>query len=228
MLAAFSYRGASSCCSRRPLATLFLSSSSEKHITKRTTNYDEDNMKHHNFNYYQSPPPTYYHTTITSRQFSSSSFSALPPDEEMKEKLRVGSLTPYQKEMELRQLDSEVARLQTLRGINTGELYTFRGQFKMLARDYGMGFMAWYWTVWCVTAGLSYAAIEVGGVDPLLVAAKVETFMGWETASISGRVDPTLGHIGLALAVNECLEPLRLPLVVVTTKPMVDFISGKR
>ena len=41
-------------------------------------------------------------------------------------------------------------------------------------------------------------------------------------------MDPTLGHIGLALAVNECLEPLRLPLVVLTTKPMVDFISGKR
>jgi hypothetical protein len=167
MLAAFSYRGALSCHSRRPLATLFLSSSSEKHITDRTTNYDEDNTKHQNYqssssSSSQSSPPYYHTTIIISRQFSSSSsFSALPPDEEMKEKLRVLSLTPYQKEMELRQLDSELARLQTLRGINTGELYTFRGQFKMLARDYGMGFMSWYWTVWCVTAGLSYAAIEV-------------------------------------------------------------------
>ncbi len=46
---------------------------------------------------------------------SSSSFSALPPDEEENEKARVASLTPYQKEMELRRLDSEIARLQTLR-----------------------------------------------------------------------------------------------------------------
>jgi len=50
--------------------------------------------------------------------------------------------TPYQKEIELRELDSEIARLQTLRGINTGELYTMRGKFKALTRDYGIGFMA--------------------------------------------------------------------------------------
>lgn len=43
------------------------------------------------------------------------SFSSLPPLEEEKEKSRVASLTPYQKEMELRQLDSEISRLQSLR-----------------------------------------------------------------------------------------------------------------
>lgn len=154
-----------------------------------------------------------------------SSFSALPPDEERTEKTRVGSLTPYQREMELRNLDSELARLQTLRGINTGELYTFRGKFKMLSRDYGVGFMAWYWTVWFSTAGLSYAAIELGGVDPMMVAAKIENFMGWEAAYLSGKLDPTLGRIGLVVAVNECLEPLRLPFVVVTTKPVVNFFA---
>ena len=158
---------------------------------------------------------------------ASSSFSALPPDEEQAEKERVASLSQYQKEMELRQLDSELARLQTLRGINTGELYTLRGKFKMLSRDYGMGFLAWYWTVWFATAGISYAAIEVGGVDPLMVAAKVESFLGWERDAIAGKLDPTLGQIGLVVAVNECLEPLRLPLVVMTTKPVVNFFTKR-
>lgn len=156
---------------------------------------------------------------------SSSSFSALPPDEEEKEKSRVESLSPYQKEMELRELDTKLARLQTLRAINTGELYTMRGKFKMLSRDYGMGFLAWYWTVWFATAGLSYAAIELGGVDPFMVAGKVENLIGLEPMSISGRIDPTIGKIGLVVAVNECLEPLRLPFVVVTTKPVVNFFS---
>jgi len=95
----------------------------------------------------------------------------------------------------------------------------------MLSRDYGMGFLAWYWAVWFSTAGLSYAAIELGGVDPLMVAAKIETLVGWEPMSISGKLDPTLGQIGLVVAVNECLEPLRLPFVVVTTKPVVNFFS---
>ena len=158
---------------------------------------------------------------------SSSSFSALPPEEEQAEKERVAALTPYQKEIELRKLDNELARLQTLRGINTGELYTLRGKFKMLSRDYGMGFLAWYWTVWFATAGISYAAIEVGGVDPMIVAAKVENFLGWEPNAIAGKLDPTLGQIGLVIAVNECLEPLRLPLVVMTTKPVVNFFSKR-
>jgi len=127
--------------------------------------------------------------------------------------------------MELRKYDTELARLQTLRAINTGELYTFRGKFKMLSRDYGMGFLAWYWSVWFATAGLSYAAIEFGGVDPLMVAAKIETFMNWEPEYLSGRLDPTIGQIGLVIAMNECLEPLRLPFVVVTTKPVVNFFS---
>jgi hypothetical protein len=52
-------------------------------------------------------------------------------------------MSKYQKEIGLRALDKELARLNTLRGINTGELYTFRGKFKALARDYGVAFMAW-------------------------------------------------------------------------------------
>eukprot|EP00585_Thalassiosira_rotula_P001217 CAMPEP_0196161802 /NCGR_PEP_ID=MMETSP0910-20130528/47517_1 /TAXON_ID=49265 /ORGANISM="Thalassiosira rotula, Strain GSO102" /LENGTH=130 /DNA_ID=CAMNT_0041426747 /DNA_START=480 /DNA_END=872 /DNA_ORIENTATION=+ len=129
--------------------------------------------------------------------------------------------------MELRTLDSDLARLQTLRAINTGELYTLRGKFKMLSRDYGMGFLAWYWTVWFATAGLSYAAIGLGGVDPMMVAAKIETFMSWEPMYLQNKLDPTLGEIGLVIAVNECLEPLRLPFVVVTTKPVVNFFTKR-
>ncbi len=112
-------------------------------------------------------------------------------------------------------------------GINTGELYTLRGKMKFLARDYGIGFMVWYWTVWFTTAGLTYAAMEVGGVDPVIVAGKVEAFLGWDAGALSGRLDPTLGKLGLTIAVNECLEPLRLPIVVLTTKPVVNLFSKR-
>lgn len=70
-------------------------------------------------------------------------FSVLSKEDEESEKKRVAGLSKYQKEIELRDLDKELARLNTLQGINTGELYTFRGKFKALARDYGMAFMAW-------------------------------------------------------------------------------------
>jgi hypothetical protein len=145
-------------------------------------------------------------------------------EEEQLEKARVDVLTDYQKEMELRQLDRSISRLNTLRGINTGELYTLRGKFKALARDYGVGFMVWYWCVWTTTACLTYGAIELGNVDAIALIGKIDNFTGYE---ISSKVDPTLGTIGLTIAINECLEPLRLPIVVLTTKPVVNFFTGK-
>ena len=151
-------------------------------------------------------------------------YSVLTPSEEEKEKTRVSSLTKYQKEMELRDLDKEIARLETLRGINSGELYTMRGKFKYLAKNYGMGFMVWYWTVWSSTALLTYGAIEVGGIDAMAMIAKLDGYTGYD---ISSKIDPTLGTIGLTIAVNELLEPVRLPFVVVTVKPVVETFSSK-
>jgi hypothetical protein len=151
-------------------------------------------------------------------------YSALSKDDEEAEKQRVAGLSDYEKEIELRDLDAKLAKLNTLRGINTGELYTLRGRFKFLARDYGIGFMMWYWTVWCSTAALTYASIEVLGVDAMALFARVD---GWTGYDISSKVDPTLGTIGLTIAVNELLEPLRLPIVVFSTKPVVDFFSQR-
>jgi hypothetical protein len=146
-------------------------------------------------------------------------------EEEEAEKKRVAGLSSVQKDQELRQLDRQLALLNMKRGINTGELYTLRGRFKELARDYGLPFMMWYWTVWFSTALLVYGAIEVGGIDALEILATVDKYMGW---SLSNHVDHTVGTIGLTIAVNELLEPVRLPLVVVTTKPVVDTLFPRK
>lgn len=151
-------------------------------------------------------------------------YSVLSKEEEEKEKARVAALSPYEREMELRALDAKISRLHTLRGINSGELYTMRGKFKFLAKEYGMGFMMWYWTVWTTTAILTYGSIELLDVDAIALLAKVD---GWTGYDISSKVDPTLGTIGLTIAVNELLEPLRLPIVVFTTKPVVDTFSRR-
>ena len=148
----------------------------------------------------------------------------LSPEEELAEKHRVESLTSFEKEMELRELDQNIALLNTYRGINTGELYTFRGKFKALARDYGIGFMAWYWTCWCGTLGLTYATIDIGGFDALPLIAKVDGLFGTNAAH---SIDPRLGNVAVSIAVNEILEPLRLPFVVMTTKPIVKLFNNR-
>lgn len=152
-------------------------------------------------------------------------FSVLSKEEEEQEKKRVEGLSKYQKEIELRALDKELARLNTLRGINTGELYTFRGKFKALARDYGVAFMAWYWAVWMSTAAMTYGAIEMGAIDAMALIAKADSYTGLDLAS---KVDPQLGAIGITLVFNEMLEPVRLPIVVLTTKPVVEKLYPKR
>ena len=148
-------------------------------------------------------------------------YTPMTKEEEEGEKQRVAGLSDVQKASELRDCDRQLAMLNMKRGINTGELYTLRGKFKALARDYGIPFMVWYWTVWFSTACMVYGGIELGGIDALELIGKLDTFTGW---TISEHVDSTVGTIGLTIAVNELLEPLRLPIVVLTTKPVVDSL----
>lgn len=149
-------------------------------------------------------------------------YSSLSKDEEEEEKKRVSLLSPSQKIGELKELDKEIARLNILRGINTGELYTARGKMKALARDYGLAFTAIWTGTWLFTGILTYGAIEIGGVDAIALIAKID---GWTGYNFSSKIDPTYGKIGVAIVVNELLEPLRLPLVISITKPIVDKFS---
>jgi len=89
-------------------------------------------------------------------------------------------------------------------------------------KNYGFPLFVYYWTLW-TTMGVSiYLLIDFGGFDAMSLLDKIDTYMGW---SLSQKVDPQLGKMGLALVVNECLEPVRLPFVVVTLKPVMDVVS---
>jgi hypothetical protein len=142
--------------------------------------------------------------------------------EEESEKQRVAGLTAFAKDQELRQLNRQIAKLEMLRGVNTGELYTWRGRYKELSRNYGMPLMLWYGTCWTTTAVMVYAAVEIFGVDAMSWIAAADSFTGFDLAS---KVDPDFGKAGLVLVVNEMLEPVRLPIVILTCKPVVDRIA---
>lgn len=148
-------------------------------------------------------------------------YTPMTEDEQEKEKKRVQGLSSFQKDQELRKLNREIAKLEMLKGINTGELYTWTGRYKALARDYGFPLVAWYWSIWGITFLGCYAGIELGGIDAMALVSKVDARLGWDIAS---RIDPSLGKIGLALVVNELIEPIRLPAVIMTVKPVMDQI----
>ena len=70
-------------------------------------------------------------------------------EEEEIEKARVSHLSAEEKDGELRDLNRQLARLEKLRGINTGEIYTWSGRYKALMRDYALPLFMWYWCCWC-------------------------------------------------------------------------------
>ena len=146
----------------------------------------------------------------------------MTPEEQEKEKARVHHLSPEEKEKELRQFNREISRLEMLRGINTGEISTWSGRYKTLMRDYGFPLFVYYWVIWTSTGAVTYLAIDLGGLDAMNVISYADSITGF---NLSSKVDPQLGKIGLALVVNEMMEPIRLPFVVATLKPVMDTIN---
>lgn len=149
-------------------------------------------------------------------------YSPMTKEEEDREKARVSHLSPEEKDKELRHLNREIAKLETLRGINTGELYTWSGRYKALVKNYALPLFIYYWTLWATMGGVVYLGIDFGGFDAISLLERVDSNLGW---SLSDKVDPQLGKMGVALILNECLEPVRLPFVVVTLKPVMDVVN---
>ena len=178
------------------------------------------NANFHHQNHLRVPPSHSHHHPQQQQQRRW--YTPMTPDEEAQEKVRVAGLSEFAKVQVLRQLNREIARLEMRRGINTGELYTWSGRYKVLARDYGMPLFAWYWACWVTTAVLCYGAVTIFNVDALSLLAQMDAKTGW---SLVDKVDPTWGKLGLVLILNEAMEPLRMPIVIVTVKPVMDRIA---
>lgn len=82
-----------------------------------------------------------------------------------------------------------------------------------------MPLVAWYWALWGVSFAGCFGAITVGGVDAMAIIAKADGMTGWDMTS---KIDPEIGKLGITLIVNECIEPLRLPVVIMSVKPVMD------
>jgi len=145
--------------------------------------------------------------------------------DEQEENFRVNALTPAEKAAELESLDAMIRSLQHRLGINNGDAYSWRGRFKNLSANYGLPFMVYWTSVWCATGVGCYAAMEYGGVEALPLIQHLDQLTGFDLAN---KIDPSLGNIAVAVAVNEMLEPIRLPFIVATTQPVVDSLMGKK
>ena len=70
-------------------------------------------------------------------------------------------MTAEERQSAIDTLDKEIKLLTRRRAILSGELYTLRGRFKAMGRDYGLPFMIWWTAVWLATGVGIYSAISV-------------------------------------------------------------------
>jgi hypothetical protein len=161
----------------------------------------------------------------------------LSPAQQAKERDRLSRLSPQRRERErvclersiadLYQLQDRLKRnisqLEFLRDMNTGAAYSWSERYKATAREYGMPLLVWYGAVWTTTALFCYGTISIFRIDTLRLLRSVDSRTGW---SLSRKINPTMGKVGMALIANELLEPIRLPAVLVTVKPVVDTLRS--
>eukprot|EP00427_Karlodinium_veneficum_P029641 CAMPEP_0169206486 /NCGR_PEP_ID=MMETSP1016-20121227/13067_1 /TAXON_ID=342587 /ORGANISM="Karlodinium micrum, Strain CCMP2283" /LENGTH=199 /DNA_ID=CAMNT_0009283683 /DNA_START=70 /DNA_END=667 /DNA_ORIENTATION=- len=101
-----------------------------------------------------------------------------------------------------------------------------KGTMMQLITEYGLPFAFWYCTCWASTWFGIYMLLESGVISwqdslrPLLEGFGLEYY--------TDRIDPSMGNVIIAFMVNELVEPLRFPFVLVTGKPVVKALRQWR
>jgi hypothetical protein len=84
----------------------------------------------------------------------------------------------------------------------------------------GMPFLAWWTGVWAVTGVGIYSGMELFGID---ILGMLQTALPSNNYIDFSKVDPKTGNVMTAVAINELIEPIRFPFVLLTAKPIIKW-----
>ena len=82
-------------------------------------------------------------------------------EEDRSEREEALAIPKEERDAQVAELDEQIKALTRRRAVLTGELYTLRGKFKSMGRDYGLPFMVWWTAVWLCTGVGVFAGITV-------------------------------------------------------------------
>lgn len=101
-----------------------------------------------------------------------------------------------------------------------------KGGFAQLITEYGAPFVVWYFLIWSGSLLSIYGLLECGLISwqdtlaPLFQALGLDDYVH--------RIDSTMGSVVIAIVVNEILEPIRFPVVVLTLKKAMKVFNDLR
>ena len=90
-------------------------------------------------------------------------------------------------------------------------------RWKAKAKTYGPFFLVYYTGFWMFTGVSIYFMIEQSGPSFAIDTIKK---LGLDQYVDLNRIDPSIGNIAVAVAINELIEPIRLPIALLTVAPV--------
>jgi len=128
---------------------------------------------------------------------------------------------PLPVEERLKKLEATVAA-QATKLAEVEKMAKRKGMMMQLVMEYGAPFALWYGTVWFSMWLGIYGLLE------LEMVSWQESLMPLLPEATAENLDPKLGNAVLAFLANECLEPVRFPLVIATGKPVLNAVRRVR
>jgi len=94
-----------------------------------------------------------------------------------------------------------------------------------LMRVHGLPFAGLWAGTWLLGAGAVWALLESGLLGGAGAISILKAIPGLDELFHLDGIDPSLGNVGMALVINECLEVVRLPLCVALTPRWSRFLA---
>ena len=99
--------------------------------------------------------------------------------------------------------------------------------WKKIVKEYGIFFFIYWTAIWACSGVIIFLLLEYG----LIGGADAISFLKWirlDSIISLESIDPTVGNIAVAIAINECLEIVRFPLVVSSFVILKQVFGGNR
>lgn len=128
-------------------------------------------------------------------------------------------------------LEERVARLEAelkafeVRMAEVEKAAKKKGMIQLILQ-YGAPFALWYAFCWASMWFSLYTLLELEIVSWQDSLRPLFEYYGME--SYINRVDPSMGNVVIAFVVNECIEPIRIPLVLATGPPIIRLFGRLR
>ncbi|MCH2453449.1 MAG: hypothetical protein MK159_02405 [Halobacteriales archaeon] len=99
--------------------------------------------------------------------------------------------------------------------------------WKKTIKEYGIFFFIYWTAIWACSGVIIFLLLEYG----LIGGADAISFLKWirlDSIISLVSIDPTVGNIAVAIAINECLEIVRFPFAVSSFVILKQVFGGNR